>query len=94
MTGRINILHGAEGVSVWQRNYYEHIIRGEDELVGGSGKSVGAGREGPRTLARVKPETIPVAASWYLVDLGEARASRPSEDQAGRMPGPRRAGSG
>jgi putative transposase len=28
---RINILLGCEGVPVWQRNYYEHIIRNEDD---------------------------------------------------------------
>ena len=29
--GRINVLHHAEGMPVWQRNYYEHIIRDERE---------------------------------------------------------------
>ncbi len=29
---RINEIRGAGGVSVWQRNYYEHIIRNDDEL--------------------------------------------------------------
>jgi putative transposase len=28
---RINLLRGQEGVPVWQRNYYEHIIRDEQE---------------------------------------------------------------
>ena len=31
-TKRINILRNTPGVSVWQRNYYEHIIRDENEL--------------------------------------------------------------
>lgn len=31
-TKRINQLRGRTGLSVWQRNYYEHIIRNEDEL--------------------------------------------------------------
>ena len=31
-TKRINQLRGTTGLSVWQRNYYEHIIRNEDEL--------------------------------------------------------------
>jgi REP element-mobilizing transposase RayT len=29
---RINKLRGTQGIPVWQRNYYEHIIRGEDDL--------------------------------------------------------------
>lgn len=29
---RINELRGTPGVSVWQRNYWEHIVRNEDEL--------------------------------------------------------------
>jgi REP element-mobilizing transposase RayT len=28
----INEMRGSSGVSVWQRNYYEHIIRGDNEL--------------------------------------------------------------
>jgi REP element-mobilizing transposase RayT len=31
-TKRINELRNAPGVPVWQRNYYEHIIRDEDDL--------------------------------------------------------------
>jgi REP element-mobilizing transposase RayT len=31
-TRRINALRGTPGASVWQRNYYEHIIRNEREL--------------------------------------------------------------
>jgi putative transposase len=29
---QINLMRSATGVPVWQRNYYEHIIRGEDSL--------------------------------------------------------------
>jgi len=29
---RINIMRGAENVPVWQRNYFEHIIRDEKDL--------------------------------------------------------------
>jgi putative transposase len=29
---RINLMRGTNGVPVWQRNYYEHIIRNEREL--------------------------------------------------------------
>jgi REP element-mobilizing transposase RayT len=29
---RINKMRGTQGILVWQRNYYEHIIRGEDDL--------------------------------------------------------------
>ena len=32
VTKHINETRGAPGVSVWQRNYYEHIIRSEDSL--------------------------------------------------------------
>jgi hypothetical protein len=28
----INHLHHTTGVPVWQRNYYEHVVRGENEL--------------------------------------------------------------
>jgi len=31
-TKQINILHNTPGHSLWQRNYYEHIIRDEKEL--------------------------------------------------------------
>ena len=30
-TKRINILRNAPGVPLWQRNYYEHIIRNEED---------------------------------------------------------------
>jgi REP element-mobilizing transposase RayT len=29
---RINIFRGTPGVPVWQRNYYEHIIRDDADL--------------------------------------------------------------
>jgi putative transposase len=29
---RINLMRGTDGVPVWQRNYYEHIIRDEKDL--------------------------------------------------------------
>jgi REP element-mobilizing transposase RayT len=28
---RINLLRGLEGVPVWQRNYYEHVIRSDED---------------------------------------------------------------
>ena len=31
-TKQINLLHNTEGQVVWQRNYYEHIIRNDDDL--------------------------------------------------------------
>jgi len=31
-TKRINVLHRTPGARVWQRNYYEHVIRNEDDL--------------------------------------------------------------
>ena len=33
VTKQINIIRGIQGVSVWQRNYYDRIIRNEDELI-------------------------------------------------------------
>jgi len=33
-TAKINHLRETPGVKVWQRNYYERIIRSEDELNG------------------------------------------------------------
>jgi putative transposase len=32
VTRRINILRDTTGISIWQRNYYEHIIRNDDDL--------------------------------------------------------------
>ena len=32
VTNRINQIRGTPGASVWQRNYYEHVIRNEDKL--------------------------------------------------------------
>ena len=32
VTYRINAIRNSRGISVWQRNYYDHIIRDEDEL--------------------------------------------------------------
>jgi putative transposase len=32
VTGRINRLRGTPGAAVWQRNYYEHVIRDEEDL--------------------------------------------------------------
>lgn len=29
---RINLLRGTDGVPIWQRNYYEHVIRDEKDL--------------------------------------------------------------
>jgi REP-associated tyrosine transposase len=29
---RINLMRGTDGVPVWQRNYYEHIIRNATDL--------------------------------------------------------------
>jgi REP element-mobilizing transposase RayT len=31
-TKRINKIRQTPGISVWQRNYYEHIIRNDDDL--------------------------------------------------------------
>ena len=31
---RINELRTTPGLAVWQRNYYEHVVRGENELDG------------------------------------------------------------
>jgi REP element-mobilizing transposase RayT len=31
-TKRINEIHGTIGKPVWQRNYYEHVIRNETDL--------------------------------------------------------------
>ncbi len=32
VTKRVNELRGTPGIAVWQRNYYEHIIRNEESL--------------------------------------------------------------
>jgi len=32
ITKRINVIRGTPGAVIWQRNYYEHVIRNEDKL--------------------------------------------------------------
>ncbi|MDF0666327.1 MAG: hypothetical protein P0119_09705 [Nitrospira sp.] len=32
-TKRLNTMHNSPGVPVWQRNYYEHIVRSEEALI-------------------------------------------------------------
>ena len=32
VTKRINDMRNARGTPIWQRNYYEHVIRDEDDL--------------------------------------------------------------
>jgi len=32
VTKRINLLREASGTTVWQRNYYDHIIRNQQDL--------------------------------------------------------------
>jgi hypothetical protein len=32
VTKRINVLRGTAGARVWQRNYFEHIIRNQQDL--------------------------------------------------------------
>ena len=32
VTKKINILRDASGTKLWQRNYYEHIIRNQDAM--------------------------------------------------------------
>jgi REP element-mobilizing transposase RayT len=31
-TRQINLLRGTPGAPVWQRNYYEHVVRNEQDL--------------------------------------------------------------
>jgi REP element-mobilizing transposase RayT len=31
-TKRVNQIHNTPGAKLWQRNYYEHIIRSENEI--------------------------------------------------------------
>lgn len=32
VTRRLNLMHGASGPTMWQRNYFEHIIRSDESL--------------------------------------------------------------
>ncbi len=32
VTKHINLVRGTPGAPIWQRNYYEHVIRNEDAL--------------------------------------------------------------
>jgi REP element-mobilizing transposase RayT len=32
VTRRVNALRGTEGTPVWQRNFYEHIVRDDEDL--------------------------------------------------------------
>jgi len=34
VTRRVNTMRGTPGAKLWQRNYWEHIIRSESELNG------------------------------------------------------------
>jgi REP element-mobilizing transposase RayT len=33
VTKRVNSIRGTPGLDIWQRNYHEHVIRDEDELL-------------------------------------------------------------
>ncbi len=33
VTKQINNIHNKPGIPIWQRNYYEHVIRNEDDLL-------------------------------------------------------------
>jgi len=34
VTTKVNAIRKTPGIPVWQRNYYEHVIRNEDDLNG------------------------------------------------------------
>jgi putative transposase len=66
ITKRINETRATLGVPVWQRNYYEHVIRGENELsrireyIANNPLQWEMDRENPlRTGDRVKRKTEP-----------------------------------
>ncbi|MCB0220578.1 MAG: transposase [Chrysiogenetes bacterium] len=57
---RINALRGTPGVPVWQRNYYEHIVRDDDDLarireyIANNPIGWGGDRENPANAGRVE----------------------------------------
>lgn len=62
---RVNELRGTTGIAVWQRNYYEHVVRGENELlrireyIDNNPPQWELDRENPsprKTLTKSKPE--------------------------------------
>jgi REP element-mobilizing transposase RayT len=63
---RVNELRETPGVSVWQRNYYEHVLRGENELnrireyIANNPMQWEVDRENPlRTVDRPREKTEP-----------------------------------
>jgi REP element-mobilizing transposase RayT len=56
-TRRINEAHDTVGTSVWQRNYYEHVVRGEDDYY----RIVEYIRDNPRRWAEDEYNPVRVA---------------------------------
>jgi REP element-mobilizing transposase RayT len=73
-TRRINALRGTPGLPVWQRNYYEHIIRNERALeairryIHNNPRQWSLDRDHP---AQGRPEAVTAADYWQEVSRGE-----------------------
>ena len=72
-TKRINVVRGMPGSAVWQGNYYEHIIRDEDDLcrireyIVNNPLQWEVDRENPSTNAtQVSPRLHPKDESWRV----------------------------
>lgn len=74
VTKRINELRDTSGIPVWQRNYYEHIIRSEDSLkairryIQSNPLSWGYDRNNPRA-SRLSRNAAPHALTQLEADL-------------------------
>ena len=62
-TSRINILHNTPGTRIWQRNYYEHVIRHDDDL--NKIREYITGNPGTWESDRENPEaSAPISSEW------------------------------
>ena len=65
---RINEIRRTHGTPVWQRNYYEHIVRGEAELnkireyIASNPSQWGKDKENPENTAPFQPSFSPASA--------------------------------
>jgi hypothetical protein len=71
VTTRINALRGTPGVPVWQRNYYEHIVRNDAALaairryIRDNPKCWNRDRDNPHNRRRLPP---PLTAHDYMAE--------------------------
>ncbi len=68
----INKCRGTPGESIWQRNYYEHIVRNESELnrireyIAGNPRQWEWDRENPTNVGAVREPPLPNDLRWRI----------------------------